>query len=102
LAFKTSVRLLLKKPSKPHIYDNKTTITRQPSLSLLKIKALNALLSVVIFPFQKLMSKKEVTPIISHPKTKTNQLEAHKRVIIESTKDFKKITNKIILGSFLI
>ena len=101
-AFKTSIRLLVKKPSKPHIYDNRTTITKQPSLNLLNIKALNALLSVVILLFQKFINKKEVTPIISQPSTKTNQFEAHKRVIIESTKDFKKIINKTILGSFLI
>jgi|JI61114C2RNA_FD_contig_31_450603_length_767_multi_5_in_0_out_0_2 hypothetical protein len=102
LEFKISVKLLVRKPSNPHIYDNRTTITKQPSLNLLKMKALNALLSVVILLFQKLISKKDVNPIISQPNTKTNQLEAHKRVIIERTKDFKKIINKIILGSFLI
>jgi hypothetical protein len=56
----------------------------------------------VILLVQKLINKNEVTPIISQPKIKTNQLAAQSNVIIDKIKLFKKIINKIILGSFRI
>lgn len=69
---------------------------------MLKVKALKALFSVDIFPTQKLIKKKDATPINSQPKIKINQFEAHNSTTIEITKLFKKIINKTNLGSFLI
>jgi len=44
------------------------------SLILLKINALKAAFSVLIFVDQKLIKKNDVNPINSHPKNKTNKL----------------------------
>jgi hypothetical protein len=52
---------------------NIINIKRPRSLILLKINALNAALSVLIFVDQKLIRKNDVSPISSHPKNKTNK-----------------------------
>lgn len=54
------------------------------SLILLKAKALKALLSVAILVFQKLINKKDVTPINSQPRINTNQVPAQTNKTIDS------------------
>jgi 5-methylcytosine-specific restriction endonuclease McrA len=68
---------------------------------LLKEKALKADLNVFILQTQKLISKKEVNPIISQPKNKQTKLpEVTKKIILIINK-FKKTSNRSTFGSYL-
>ena len=71
------------------------------SLTLLKVKALKAALKVPTRVAQKLMSMKEVRPMSSHPKSKTNMLpERTKRTILQTKAQSIRI-NLSTLGSYL-
>lgn len=61
------------------------------SLILLKIKALNALLSVAILLVQKLISRNDVIPISSHPSNSVNHDPDMTSSIIDHPKSLKYI-----------
>jgi hypothetical protein len=66
------------------------------------VKALKALLSVVILLVQKLINKKEVTPIISHPNNNVIQFAANNNKSIDKTKAFNSAKKLITLISNLM
>jgi hypothetical protein len=68
---------------------------------LLKTYALNPAFSVDILVTQKLIKKKDVKPIISHPKNNIIKLlEVTKKTIL-ITKEFKNNKNLSTNGSYL-
>jgi hypothetical protein len=71
------------------------------SLNLLNVNALNADFNVPLLKVQKLISKKEVSPISSQPKNATNALSAITNNDILNINQFKYITNLSAWGSFL-
>ena len=66
-----------------------TAAIRAASLTLLKTKALKALFNVVTLLIQKLISKKEVIPINSHPNNKVNHDPARTNNIIDHPNNLK-------------
>lgn len=77
------------------------TKNRKRSLVLLKEYALNAAFSVPTLVDQKLIKKKDVNPIISHPKNRLIKFPAETRNTILIINIFKKSTNLSIKGSYL-
>lgn len=71
------------------------------SLNLLKVKALKAAFNVDTLVVQKLISKKEVKPINSHPKNIDIILPELTKKIMLITNIFKKINKRSICGSNL-
>lgn len=71
------------------------------SLNLLKENALKADFKVELLSPQKLIKKKEVIPIISHPKKKTIKFPEFTKISILAIKEFIKDINLFIEGSFL-
>lgn len=71
------------------------------SLNLLKVKALNADLRVPTLVAQKLMSKNEVRPISSQPKSSTSILPDITRVSMLQTKELSIMIRRSTLGSYL-
>jgi hypothetical protein len=82
---------------------NISTITtnRNRSLVLLNEYALNAALSVPTREDQKLIKKKDVKPIISHPKNKLIRLPEETKKTMLIINIFKKRTNLSTKGSYL-
>ena len=72
---------------------------KNKSLNLLNEKALNADLNVPILTDQKLIKKKDVIPIISHPKNKLTKLPEDTRKTILIINKFKKTNNLSTNGS---
>ncbi len=70
------------------------------SLILLKIKALNAALSVLILVDQKLIRKKDVRPISSHPRNKTNRLPPRTKMHILIINKLINKNNRSTCGSY--
>jgi hypothetical protein len=68
---------------------------------LLNEKALKADFKVAGLSPQKLIKKKEVIPIISHPKKKTIKFPEFTKISILAIKEFIKDINLFIEGSFL-
>ena len=71
------------------------------SLNLLKVKALNADLRVPTLVAQKLISKNEVRPISSQPKSSTSILPDITRVSMLQTKELSIMIRRSTLGSYL-
>jgi len=71
------------------------------SLTLLNTRAFKADLSVFSLAPQKLIKKKEVTPISSQPKNKTIKLPERTNKIILLTNSNNKATSLSTLGSYL-
>jgi len=69
------------------------------SLTLLKVNALNADLSVATFVVQKLIKQKEVKPISSHPKNNIIVLPEVTKKIILITNDNKNNKKRSTSGS---
>ena len=80
---------------------NIIAINNDTSLNLLNVKALKADFKVDILVDQKLIKKKEVKPINSHPKNKTKKLPLVTKQIILITKQFINNINLSTLGSYL-
>ena len=76
-------------------------INKNISLILLKKNALKADFNVDILVDQKFISKKDVIPIISHPKNKTIKLLLDTNKIILPINIHKKIKNLSTKGSYL-
>lgn len=74
---------------------------KNKSLNLLNEKALNADLKVPILTDQKLIKKKDVIPIISHPKNKLTKLAEETKNTILMINKFKKTINLSTNGSNL-
>jgi len=74
---------------------------RNKSLILLKEKALNADFKVPTLVDQKLIRKKEVSPIISHPKKSITKLPDETRNTILIINRFKRISSLSTKGSYL-
>jgi hypothetical protein len=71
------------------------------SLYLLKEYALNAAFSVPVRVAQKLISKKDVSPINSQPKNNIIKLPDKTNKTMLTTNEFKKIISRSTLGSYL-
>lgn len=71
------------------------------SLKRLNKKALKAAFKVEIFVVQKLIKKKDVSPISSQPKNKIIKFPAETKTIILITNKFKKINSRSTCGSYL-
>jgi hypothetical protein len=71
------------------------------SLTLLKVKALKLQPKVVILNLQKLISKKEVNPIISQPIIILKKLFEITKKIIEKINQFISKINSSPLSSYL-
>lgn len=69
------------------------------SLNLLNEKALKAAFKVPALVAQKLIRRKEVSPISSHPKNNTTRLPANTSRSILATKEFKNKRRRSTLGS---
>ena len=80
---------------------NNIANNKKASLALLKEKALNADLNVLILTIQKLISKKEVIPISSQPKKRETKLAEDTKKIMLIINKFKNIINLSTLGSYL-
>lgn len=74
---------------------------KEASLNLLKTNALNADFNVDILVDQKLIKKKDVKPINSHPKNKTKKLPLVTKQIILITKQLIKSVSLSTFGSYL-
>jgi hypothetical protein len=74
---------------------------KNKSLNLLKEKALKADLKVPIRRAQKLIKKKDVIPIISHPKNKLTKLPDETKKTMLIINKFKKTSNLSTKGSYL-
>lgn len=74
---------------------------KNKSLNLLKEKALNADLNVPILVDQKLIKKKDVIPIISHPKKRLTKLPDDTKKTILIINIFKKTKSLSTKGSNL-
>ncbi len=77
------------------------TKNKNKSLVLLNEQALKAALSVPTLEDQKLIKKKEVNPIISHPKNKFIRLPEDTKKTILIINIFKNKTNLSTNGSYL-
>lgn len=80
---------------------NTITTKRNKSLVLLKEYALNAAFKVPTRDDQKLIKKKEVKPIISHPKNKFIKFPEETKKTILIINIFKNRTNLSTSGSYL-
>jgi len=69
------------------------------SLILIKINALNAAFKVLIFVDQKFIKKKDVKPISSHPKNKTNKLPPKTKIHILTINRFINKNKRSTCGS---
>jgi hypothetical protein len=78
---------------------NTITTNKNKSLVLLKEYALNAALSVPTLADQKLIKKKDVKPIISHPRNKLTKLPEETKKTILIINIFKNKINLSIRGS---
>lgn len=76
-------------------------INIKKSLSLLKVNALKADLSVATFVVQKLIKQKDVKPINSQPKNNIIVLPEVTKKIILITKDNRNNRNLSTRGSYL-
>jgi len=76
-------------------------ISKKKSLILLKENALKAAFSVPTLATQKLINKKDVRPISSHPKNNIIKLPEETKISILITKDAKKRRNRSTKGSYL-
>lgn len=74
---------------------------KKQSLILFKTYALKPAFSVATLVVQKLIKKKELNPINSHPKNNIIKLLEITKKIILITKKFKKIKNLSTSGSYL-
>jgi hypothetical protein len=83
------------------LYIKTIPINKKKSLTLLKENALNAALRVPILATQKLISKKDVNPISSHPKNNIIILPEETKISILIMKDDKKSINLSTKGSYL-
>jgi hypothetical protein len=85
------------KPANNNIKAN----SKKQSLSLLKEYALRAHFKVATRVDQKLIKKKEVSPISSHPKKNIIRLPALTKKIILSINEFKNNKRRSTKGSYL-
>ena len=77
------------------------TINRKTSLTLLKEYALKAAFRVPTLADQKLISKNDVKPIISHPKNNIIKLPHDTKNAILIINKFKNKTKRSTRGSYL-
>jgi hypothetical protein len=77
------------------------TKNRKRSLVLLKEYALKAAFNVPTLVDQKLIKKKDVSPIISHPRNRLIKFPAETRNTMLIINMFKKSTSLSIKGSYL-
>jgi hypothetical protein len=77
------------------------TTNRKRSLVLLKEYALKAAFRVPTLVDQKLIRKKDVNPIISHPKNRLIKFPAETRKTMLIINMFKNSTSLSIKGSYL-
>jgi len=76
-------------------------VIKKISLILLKVKALKLQAKVVVLNFQKLINKKDVSPINSHPKIKLKKLLLITKNIIEKINQLISKINSSNLSSYL-
>ena len=76
-------------------------INKKKSLTLLKVNALNADFSVAVLVVQKLIKKKDVSPISSHPKNNIIVFPEETKKSMLTTKDNKNNKNLSTNGSYL-
>ena len=74
---------------------------KNKSLNLLKANAFKLQVRVVDLNFQKLISKKEVNPISSHPNIKVKKLFPDTKIIIDNTNQLISNVNSSALSSYL-
>jgi hypothetical protein len=80
---------------------NNIAKNKNKSLALLKEKALKAAFKVPTLVDQKLIKKKDVKPIISHPKNSITKLPDETKNTILITKPFKNKRSLSTSGSYL-
>jgi hypothetical protein len=73
----------------------------QTSLSLLKTYALKELFKLDILVDQKLINKKDVNPIISHPRNITKKLPLITKITMLITNELMNNNNLSTLASYL-
>jgi hypothetical protein len=83
------------------LYSNIIPINKKKSLILLKENALKAAFRVPTLETQKLINKKEVSPISSHPKNRTIRFPAETKINILMIKDDRKRIKRSTNGSYL-
>jgi len=76
-------------------------MNRKKSLTLLNVNALNADFNVAVLVVQKLIKKKDVSPISSHPKNNIIVLPEETKKSILTTKDSKNNKKRSTKGSYL-
>ena len=83
------------------LYTNIIAKNKNKSLNLLKENALNADLKVPILVDQKFIKKKEVMPIISHPKKRETKFPEDTKKTMLTINIFKKTKSLSTKGSYL-
>lgn len=76
-------------------------INKKKSLTLLNVNALNADFKVAVLVVQKLIKKKDVRPINSHPKNNIIVFPEDTKKSILTTKDNRNNKNLSTNGSYL-